>query len=129
MVRRIVLDNEKLLFTKPGFDVFDPLLTENDKIFDSRWAFSAFMLHSGTALLHWNAGSLTINFPSVGEIPFVLVIYNGLVGFPNNSAAKQLQWSQGIEVTEDTITLTYDTITGSYTANVHWYVFSLPEAI
>lgn len=47
MVRRCVLDKDKLLISKPGNDVLDPNLTDDEKVFDSRWPFAFGILQRG----------------------------------------------------------------------------------
>lgn len=77
MVGRISLNADRVLITKSGFDTADDggTLTDEQKIFDSRWAFSNFLLHSGYWTGHAaDPASTTIVFPSsVGNNANVLI--------------------------------------------------------
>ncbi len=82
MVGRILFDNEKAVVSKPGKEVTDAGLADEDKLFDSRWAFTSFLLQSGfiSNPSITSNGSLTVNFPDTGSIPFLHLEFMELPG-------------------------------------------------
>lgn len=47
MVKRVVLDRDNTVISKPGYDASDPALADVNKIFDSDWLFGLQVLGSG----------------------------------------------------------------------------------
>lgn len=75
MVRRCVLDKDKLLISKPGNDVLDPNLTDDEKVFDSRWPFTNMIIangyYGGGENIPVSGFTQVIPFLSAGGIPLV----------------------------------------------------------
>lgn len=75
MTERLVLDSDKILISKPGFSAADPSLAEENKVFDSSWAFSNLLLHSGyyagAGSYGGGSSSIYVPFSDVGYIPMV----------------------------------------------------------
>lgn len=78
MVARYVLDSDKLLISQPGFDVDDPSLLDENKIFDSRWIFTSFLLASGyyaglESFSQYSTFATTHYFPDLGQTPTITI--------------------------------------------------------
>lgn len=96
MVGRLLLNENKLLVSKAGFDAENPSLQQGDKLFDSDWLFSGTVVEAGVhvdqadytqnkrqnygqQLVPWNErtnwqGAQTINFTPLPFIPTVLLL-------------------------------------------------------
>ena len=95
MTERVLLDSEKLIITKAGYDASDPTVLNNKKVFDSRWSFSGGLIHRGYhefARVRSNDGYYAVDFPVQTFVPTAMVFMclppftNGTDPYPSDDS-------------------------------------------
>lgn len=75
MVERCIIDRDKMLISKPGFDVTDVTLGDENKIFDSRWPFVNMIIadgfYGGAEYIPVDGKTTVFPFPNTGSIPLL----------------------------------------------------------
>lgn len=72
MTGRILLDADKLLISKSGEEVTSPSLADEDKVFDSRWLFTSYLIDSGLVVQ-----------PTIRQATPTIVLFNDTISRPS----------------------------------------------
>lgn len=132
MVRRCVLDKDKLLISKAGNDVLNPNLADEDKAFDSRWPFTNMIIvngfYAGGEAIPTSGFTQVIPFLNAGGIPLVdlevvdLRTFTGNVG--SNTGDVVFQISMNFETFIDTVSASMmDIVVGVDNITINWSRF------
>lgn len=74
MVKRVVLDTDNVVISKPGHDASNPALADTNKIFDSDWLFGLQVLGSGVWTYPYGGpDEMDFSIPDYGFQPAMLI--------------------------------------------------------
>lgn len=105
MSDRILIGEEHIVVSKPGFDATNPLLDDADKVFDSDWGYNAALLFSGTAVISGPKPHI-INFPvALDYVPAAYVWMMRPDDGPGGSAGETFSAAGSNQIYNDRIEL------------------------